>query len=463
MKIFLDVENIVDCIAGEMMNMEAVEMLYDNGLPCEKKTLGYPVYKTDTSTIYLECTYGVVFLPFSKNNTTFIDSIIKRLKVMSAEYKVNNKKSHLDRYISITSDHFTTLKIKRETLHERFIDNTLFSISEIYTSIMNASSKFRWFFLPITALLDFQKFENDNQMQIISILYDKNNLFEIGHNVETNTHLCCKTTKYGKFCKDITYLGPAQDVYEKYKKVYKTSILPGISSFIDSYRTERTDPDYESVNFIHSMKINICNIRRCDLEIIRNFGNWNIYNTGKSRVVDITRDIFEIDFGSIKIDNSMHLIPSYDNDRCCVCNTPLYDYFYFLEFKNLRGTAMCGICAHTEFVKTPDGYVYSCSRGNINFTKLSMIKRIFKVKHSRSILDMLKDIDPIISEIIMAARGEMKVKWFRSIKLAYFQGHNHKFIAYSGDRWILYRKFFKKNLNDLDDKTIIFPVNFINI
>jgi hypothetical protein len=484
-------------VAGEMMNLETGKKLYSKGVrkPIEiKKAKSYPRFQYDGITTTIIASMGVVYLPNHMDLHDTSRQLFQTLNEFSIKYcrELRTDESHLNRYTHLESgnDHFTSLKAKNNLLDTSFgkgpFDNLMRRIYVPNTSERLdklVGSRFTWFVLNHDNLLDnIENYINPRipiAAQLTSILYDPNKHFNYTDNYVLDDNI---TFRNLRICKGIISVNAFMDLTRDVMAI-KTEIddleevgpeckvLPkyiGAIKELQSYfKNYSKYPEFIPGFTLNEWNIKLCSKRRGRFEIIRQFGDFTIYNTNTKVVIYPIKDIYEVSYDEITISNG----PDRSNTVCKKCNTPLYDDCYGLFNKDSSiCEAYCPVCMHASFNET--GY-YASDGAMIYKTQSGKVVGRFTYPVTvNAVIDSIPGIDDTIRDILKASFQYNIIvdnslnSPFSALYICPGDIKTAKYIAWNGpiNRFISYiwypehkiHKLAKDKINEIMEKSKIF-------
>lgn len=453
-------EDVINYIAGEMFNIEAGEYLYDFGDPKSVKLISYPNFPSENCNIYIEGSMGLVILPGATIKNDLVEKIINKLKFMSADYKAKNKKSHLDKFSSINTgaEHFSSMKVKRKknvVEFERSIiigANNILSDGMIYVS---ERAKFYWLIISMKEFFDITdnitKSHISASLQLLSIMYDKNKLYNYQNGELISDHMCIKNTNPAQKYIDLSYSGEFCKalINSKIKEHEKNRDNPTYNMDFSVVRNTEliSRPEFYISAYSNQYTMKICTIRGSAFEIIRYFPGWEMYKNNIRSVIPIKKTIYEVQYEDLQINNKEINVET-KNDVCVSCHTPLYGWVYAVFYEKPECFTVCGVCAHSNFIRTPSGY-YCSDSGGINICNNNRVRNVAKFLYPKTIMEILDTlpIDSMAKKIICAFQDpeDMKIYTNNKIRTIYVNNKYGEFYTHDCDINHFLRKFLKKN------------------
>lgn len=237
----------------------------------------------------------------------------------------------------------------------------------------------------------------------------------------------------------------AQMLYQQYKHYYK---LPG---FVLAESTSCS-------------ALQLCAVRNCAFEIIRAFGNWNMYGNCMIKPLhDIHQDVFSVKYSELQL----------SCDVCTNCHTVLYGDIYVLFKQRDLPTSnsepcdpVCAVCMHSKF---KDG-VCSVSVGTTLYNRNMCIVR---TKHPKTLQDVIAgmDLDEHTKRILLASQNILLVENLPPCVAMYFGSHdslgsqenqeNQVYLAFHGSMTALVNYLRRPNTVELWQKKQWNPIVFI--
>jgi hypothetical protein len=411
MKIIVETgDSIATKLAAEMFNIELGKYYFEYNGEIAKKQPYYPMYHIDGVSTSIKTNRAYLILPANFDEAAIHDEY-KRLKDI---YIKMTKKDHLQEYAGLNthSNHFTKLK----AINKHYVRKIQYDIIYIDDHV-----RFTWHILRMDAFLQMIEDYFNSRLslisQIVTVLYDKNHLYTYNEDTILSSQLSIKDLRVCQNFQNIIYFG---DVSRERIDDYKSKILPNhisrdLNEIVEFYNSN-PKKGIISLNMWH-FDLVLCPIRKGSFEIIRHYGNWNIFcNSFLNLPIQIiNKPIYEVDFLDVCIDNTFQR-----NDVCNNCATPLYDEFY-MKFSNNQtciGVAICAICMHSTFTTTSIGISYS-KYGDTLYTKNDILA---KVKHPRSILEIIASlqVDPVVKKILISSFSYIYVEQYHQKTALYF-------------------------------------------
>jgi hypothetical protein len=448
MRVFLNSGNedeVVACIAGEMFNLEIGKNIFSGGVENTDpkiRAANYPTFKLSSGTVSIKASYGVLFLRNSNPADHFLLKIKKKIAELTINYHKKEGVCHLQTVSALEtgSEQFMLLRTKRNN-----IDRTYYPTSYLNRkNSISSNQSFTWYIISIEDLLtnveNYESLTVDPLVQLVSILYDKNDMFIYENNTLTLEQISIYKTKAGSRFKDVIFLGEVSVQLMKSIKERVDSLKPittvvtnsdgsttektelseedkyieaELRLLIHIYKDYRKKPEFILSNYNSSNALILCPIRAGAIEIIRQLGDWSVFqNSFYIDMIGIEEVIYEIDYRDIIL----------SNDRCMTCKTPLYGdiYIMFQDNQSIEGTAVCPVCMHTKFNITA-GNTYRQS--NLGATLWDGTQTIARAKYPFSVEDIINTMpcDNTVKDILNL-----------SFKKRYFEKHGISKALYLG-------------------------------
>lgn len=217
MRVFKD-GRIAEKIVGEIINIEAGKLLYENGFPnsSEKPSL-YPKIEHDDVVTTIHSNIGIIYIPNSINLTRFVEKNIgPLLEEKDKEHDYLSAYARLER----KSSQFTAMKAK-STFTESVI-GSVYDIEKKRIFIINTEqtdlgkrifhNRFHWFIFPISVLIrNIETFENPRfppTTQFVSIIYDMNDQLAVADGTKLESNI---TFNHFRVCQHLLSFNPLKN------------------------------------------------------------------------------------------------------------------------------------------------------------------------------------------------------------------------------------------------------------
>ena len=235
MRVFKD-GRIEDKLVGEMINIEAGKLLYENGFPntSEKPPL-YPRIEHDDIVTTIRSHFGIIYLPNSIDLVNFVqDRIINLLEEKDKEHDYLSGYARLER----RSSQFTAMKAKSTfsgseigSMYDTKMKR-LFVINPDQTNLGKRihHNRFHWFIFPISVLIrNIETFETPRfppTTQFVSIIYDINDQLAVPDGAKLTSNI---TFNYFRVCQHLLSFDPLkhelqQETEEEDEKTEEASV-----------------------------------------------------------------------------------------------------------------------------------------------------------------------------------------------------------------------------------------------
>lgn len=416
-------DDIWQRIAGEMLNLECGKHFYDRGKWIASTTASAaPAYpeifdETDSDKRYsvrIKATYGTLYLP-DVDSVDGCRRIIRKIMDIISKEILNHPevKTALKSLCTIDTDNqgFTALKAK--TISEKCYTNSHYIFeqgshppTEFYQRIftwsanpLNAAGilwttipygRFVWCITPLQELYSFIGRESissqANMSLVTSIVYDNNDVLTLPDDalwfkslrLSIFTHFATfkNILAYGDFIgvkfKDLKDINepkeaeshPVSDIHDTVKHAWKY------------YKQEKRKvahyPGYIPELYTTKNNIIYSTVFKTAWEIMRWFSPlWCKLFTSDQRCagVNLVREFRESDRKKLYVIDyaDVQIINSTSNDKCELCNSPLYEDIYclFSSKTNNSCKAFCPLCLHACFQRSPSPFPIDLTHDNI--------------------------------------------------------------------------------------------------
>lgn len=341
-------------IAKEMYNIENGRIVYpiENANSPIKLGSSYPSYMINKTITDIKTNIGVLYLPDNIYHENEIGSHFTEIKQELTNLAANDPNKN-NQTVTVHGNFKGFISVKKIQKRKR-----IYSFGDV--NIINNSQlspekvSFIWVILPINNLLDkINHFDSDkityidNKMQLVSILYDLDDLMNCNDTDILSDNITSDSFKDFRNFSTLSFMG----LYSK----GKTPIIPKMSENIEKLSTEFVTyhkkhdsyPEFKGPWHLPQSRLLYCPIRKSAVEVIRQLGNWApyaaIYNYyGYIPIHVINNSIYAVNY------KSLHLT----GEICEKCSTPLYDDIYVIvanKHTNV-GNQYCGVCMHSKFI-----------------------------------------------------------------------------------------------------------------
>ena len=220
MRVFKD-GRIMEKIVGEMINIEAGKMLYDDGNPVITKPPLYPSIEFDGKITTIRSNIGFIYLPGGTDMKDFVNN-----QLIPALNEKDKQRDHLSGYARLErkASQFTAMKAKNTFTKNKVIkcnSNNLkraFSINPDVTELgkLMGHNRFHWFVFPTSVLVkNIQSFENPRfppTTQFFSIIHDANDQLVITNNTKLESNI---TFNHFRVCQHLVTFNPLKHKLEQ--------------------------------------------------------------------------------------------------------------------------------------------------------------------------------------------------------------------------------------------------------
>jgi hypothetical protein len=377
-------EGYVARIAKEMINIETGCRMYDeNGKWIEGRKANYPILTNPkgTSLIRIKSSYGILYLPVTKNNYHVMANNI--VKAIETEMRKHSEiLTALQGYHAIdTGAHgFTNLKTKNNIKGSLVDDDAdcaycsnkypnllrylVFTHSRGYiqSRLRDCAKhgKFIWLIVPSEAIHEFifSLPSGRDQVDIItSVMYDPDKILCLHDGSTWNNSLSLnELSKFGTISHVTIYGVVSKANFDMLtESEWHSEIIAEAKRHENIHTTLSKHPGYvegwtTTHQYYHSDNVlNYSNNVKFAFEIIRwlcpkksVLGFHSGYLLSYMRNWRSKDPLYEVDLKDIILSNP---------DKCNLCETPLYDDIYclFPDKKSNACTAYCPICLHANF------------------------------------------------------------------------------------------------------------------
>lgn len=304
MRVIKSAEYYIKTIAGEMLNIEASILYWLDGAAVDpapsKDDIGYPKIVDRSIEFKFKATSGILFVPNDIDIHKLQNDLSNEISSMELKMKYNNGEQikPLMDYHVINSSRLSDTKIKPNNSLvisdiiqpvrsmkniKRFFTTKMFSMTTYITP------RFIWLILPMKRINYKHNNIRDN---VLSILYDPENVFTLDHNDIIYKPILSYIRNYDKILSDTILLSTHGD------------LLIELSPYWINRYTSIFTPRLKQVN------------------------NYNVINAA----------IEDFDILPVEIANGQ-----YSNDVCVKCRTLLFDRIYIYKCDN-SCMAVCILC-----------------------------------------------------------------------------------------------------------------------
>jgi hypothetical protein len=385
-------------IAGEMINFEVGKMLFDGGVyKNQPHDNVYHNIQSDGVKLLIKPAFGFLYVDEQTLDSGVIPEGVDKLerwtKLLSEKIQTMDdtiskaemiKYGRRDSYFSLETgdDGFTSTKVKSDTRDTKFytvgekikaknLDRAVIygltsgSLQKIFDCFGYA--RFTWVVYPMRYLLQkivdmaIQCDDDNIALDYFSLVYDPNYIIK-----QTGTPLRDSIESVNR---DLLIT----DIYciNKYAPILSIGLVQ-VADIIKSKKPDVNDHSPEaklnselyaiksgnsqSLKYVgyapglsvwnNLRKIKYCRVRLGALEIMKQLHNPAYSISTYYRIVALNKQIYEINYSDVTIDNS----PA-PNDVCKNCGTPLYDNIYLTYTKQTDKCcyAYCHICMHSVY------------------------------------------------------------------------------------------------------------------
>jgi hypothetical protein len=325
-------------------------------------------------TIDISTHYGYIILPDELlQSGEFIEAVYGTLECLCKEYKHAHGKSHFHEreYLESGADHFTCVRAKYPvcagTAFSRDVSGNNYERiivtlkDDVYGRNRELRCKFAWYTTSLSdtlrSLENYFKPDIKNACQLFAIIVDDDLIIPPDTECDTytmtellnwkNIHVLRNYTdvcRYGVINNELM-----STIFKKISKINATDLNSvekhkylELSKMYRDYKSWHKTPGFTMSESMGAISLQLCTVRGCAFEIIRQFGNWSIFATNVSKPIhDIHQEIHSVDYENIIL----------TNDVCSHCNTPLYDDIYVIlkDTSTVEADPMCAVCVHSRF------------------------------------------------------------------------------------------------------------------
>jgi hypothetical protein len=220
MRVFKD-GRVAEKIVGEMINIEAGKLLYEDGEPTgEKKPPLYPSIELDGIVSTIRSHVGFIYLPNGTDMSLVFEQLVPLLEERDAE------DDHLAGYARLErkASQFTAMKAKNSFTGNKSAESNSSRMKRAFylsTDVANLyktmkHNRFYWFVFPISVLIrNIQSFENPRfppTTQFVSILFDPNDQLVVPNNTKLESNI---TFKHFRVCQHLVTFNPLKHQLQK--------------------------------------------------------------------------------------------------------------------------------------------------------------------------------------------------------------------------------------------------------
>ena len=247
--------DMVKVIAGEMVNIEAGNYLYDDGtlVKCKKgqKPELYPSIECNGTTTTMKSNIGFIYLPSNIDMNGFAESLNTEIMLKDKMHKQLTGFARVERY----AGHFTAMKAKPTftesnvakiglTIKTKTIRTIVVNTSQTNLNQVIGNTRFTWFLFPHTVLMkNIQQFENprfSSLTQFVSIYYDKHDQLLVEHNIKLEDNI---TFEHFRLCQNLLSFNILEKVVKNSKPQTKKTYTKKEKEERAALKLEKKCPD----------------------------------------------------------------------------------------------------------------------------------------------------------------------------------------------------------------------------
>lgn len=179
----------------------------------------------------------------------------------------------------------------------------------------------------------------------------------------------------------------------------------------------------------HDLSIIISDLVGPGLEIIKHYNPNIVKNLNRKgiNIFNLAQEVYEVTWGQIKVTNRQ-----YENDRCDICDTPLYEDIYLLlpNKESNIARAACPVCLHSNFNVSDNKPVYYPSGFRI-YDKEVIVRTVYP----RTMEEILPpELSPLKKEVLLASREPKSARRLGDSQAVYFGStpEGYKYLLWTG-------------------------------